>query len=354
VHLWVDLSGPGEIRGRIDPPPRRPETPRVRGTLAAVNLGWGRSTVLLALLLAQSPRIATAQAVDAFSYEANDPRCPTQDEARERLREALVAVPPGDLPPIEASISIVSAESGYVATVVLREDGYDDQRVLADPDCAVLAEAATLVVAIALAPGLGMPSVDVPAPETHALALEPELDPTPPPVSSVHGSLWLAAHGSYGVLPGAAIGVELAGSLAIESLRLDLAIRGLPFVDARFPTAPSLGGNVAELVGLLRARGVGLVVEHLELAAGGGLEAGAILGTGVGISDPRSTAGPWLALEAAAGISWVPWHDVAFFLEIEAIVPVVRPVFSVAGVGVLYRPEPIAGALRVGIEVRTP
>lgn len=319
-----------------------------------MTLGWGRSTALLALLV--TPQVAAAQALDVLSYEASDPRCPTEAEVRARLRDALRDVPAGDLPPIEPSISIVRDDDLYVATVVLREDGYDDRRVLTDPDCGVLAQAATLVVAVALAPATAI-TREAPSPqepETRDLVLEPDLAPVAPTGDAVHGSLWLAAHGSYGVLPGAAIGVELAGSLAIESLRLDLAVRGLPFVGARFAGAPSLGGNVAELVGLVRARGVAIAVEHLELAAGGGIEAGAVVGAGVGISDPRSSAGPWVALEAAAGISWVPWRDVAFFLEIEAIVPVVRPVFSVAGIGVLYRPEPVAGALRIGIEVRTP
>jgi hypothetical protein len=107
-------------------------------------------------------------------------------------------------------------------------------------------------------------------------------------------------------------------------------------------------------VGLVRARGVGAPTANLELAAGGGIEAGAALGTGVGITDPRSASAPWVALEAAAGIAWVPSPYVALFLEIESLVPVVRPVFTVAGIGVLYRPEPVGGALRLALELRIP
>jgi len=301
---------------------------------------------LVALLAALVPRLVAAQSSE-LSYGASDPRCPTEDEVRAGLRDALRAAPVGELPPIVAAITIEAEAGGFVATVVLREEGYEDRRVLSDRDCDVLARAATLVVAVALVPELDVRAAEAPT-------VPPEAPMATPPPTALRGALWLAVHGSYGVLPGAALGVELGGSLAIDSLRVDLAVRGLPFVGAHFASAPMLGGDIAEIVSVVRARGVGIVDEHIELSVGGGLEAGAVLGTGLGISDPRSNAAPWVAVEAAARVAWTPLRDLALFLEIEALVPVVRPVFSVAGLGVLYRPEPIDGAVRIGVEVRTP
>lgn len=303
------------------------------------------------LLLVSSRAVAQARA--NLTYDA--PRgCPTADEVRGRLDELLLSAPAGELPAIVSRIEIAREATGYAASVVMREDAYEDRRALGDEDCALLAEAAVLVVAVALVPGLTptlpTPSSPAPAPEDG----EPPEPTSTPDVRTMLGSVWLALHTSYGVLPGVAVGGELGGSIAFQSLRIDAAVRGLPFVGARFGGSPLLGGDIAQVVGLLRARGVGVPMANLELAIGGGLEAGAALGTGVGLSDPRSASAPWVAIEAAAGIAWVPSPYVAVFLEIEALVPVVRPVFTVAGVGVLYRPEPIGGALRLALELRIP
>lgn len=302
---------------------------------------------------------ARAQAPDALTYDADDASCPSAAEAQAQLRAALRDAPTGELPAIASSITIHHAEDAFVATVVLREAGVEEHRSLRDADCRVVARAAILVVAVALFPEL-VPPPDAP-PEPPAAdagpgeAAEPEdVASSGPTEIQLHGSLWLAAHGSLGVLPGLAVGAELAGSLALDALRIDLAVRGLPFVAARFEAAPSLGANVSELVGLLRARGAWAVASQLELGAGGGVEGGAVLGTGVGITDPRQSNAPWIAIEASARLAWVPWRELAMFLEIEALVPVVRPVLTVGGLGVLFRPEPVAGALRVGVEVRGP
>lgn len=311
---------------------------------------------------------ATAQDEERLSYDAPGEVCPTSDAVRARLDELLRAAPAGELPPIVSSIQISAEGDGYVATIVMREEAYEDRRALADVDCAVLADAAVFVVAVALYPGVtreGTAPLVAPDPTVASTAVadataeppRPGSEPvTPEPTGErvMLGSVWLAVHASYGVLPGVAVGGELGGSIAFEHLRIDLAARGLPFVGARFGGSPLLGGDIAQVVGLVRARGVAAPVPNLELAAGGGIEAGAALGTGVGISDPRSASAPWVAIEGVLGIAWVPSSFVALFLEIEALVPIVRPVFTVAGIGVLYRPEPVGGALRLALELRIP
>lgn len=321
------------------------------------------SIVCLAFLLALDPLTVRAQTTPQLTYSAPASACPLEQSVRERLDALIRSVPPGELPAIDSTIQIATDGDAFVATIVMREGSYEDRRSLHDSDCAVLTEAAVFVVAVTLLPELTRPSpTPGPSPsQADPRAEEPvrtpaaPSEPTPEPATRVMlGSVWLAAHTSYGVLPGVAIGGELGGSIAFDPLRIDVVLRGLPLVGARFGGSALLGGDIAQIVGLVRARGVGVPTANLELAAGGGIEAGAALGTGVGITDPRSASAPWVALEAAAGIAWVPSPYVALFLEIEALVPVVRPVFTVAGIGVLYRPEPVGGALRLALELRIP
>ena len=328
------------------------------GREAVLSIGW------LAFLLALAPLTVRAQPPSQLTYAAPASVCPLEETVRERLETLIRSVPAGELPAIDSTIQIAADGDAFVATIVMHEGSYEDRRSLRDADCAVLTEAAVFVVAVTLFPGLVRPApTSTPAPseadldevaEVAPATEPPELVPEVPAARVMLGSVWLAAHTSYGVLPGVAIGGELGGSIAFDPLRIDVALRGLPLVGARFGGSALLGGDIAQIVGLVRARGVGVPTANLELAAGGGIEAGAALGTGVGITDPRSASAPWVALEAAAGIAWVPSPYVALFLEIEALVPVVRPVFTVAGIGVLYRPESVGGALRLALELRIP
>jgi hypothetical protein len=170
----------------------------------------------------------------------------------------------------------------------------------------------------------------------------------------LRGALRLSAHASLGSLPGAALGPELGGALLWGALRVDLALRGVvPLTGARFGGSTALGGDLG-LIALLARASARLALGNLELWAGGGAEVGAALGRGVGISEPRDASAPWVALEAAAAIAWVPAAAVALALEVEVLVPVVRPVLTVAGLGTLFRPDPVAGALRLCLELRFP
>jgi hypothetical protein len=90
-----------------------------------------------------------------------------------------------------------------------------------------------------------------------------------------------------------------------------------------------------------------------EVAVGGclGLELGAALGTGRGIAEPISSAAPWVALEASARVEWWLLAELALVLSIGGAVPLLRPVFSIEGLGRLYRPEPVDGTLTLGLEI---
>lgn len=274
------------------------------------------------------------------------PGCPEPLDADARLVRALGDdATRTDLAPLRATIELSPASSGYRAVVHLVDGDHETVREVSDASCELALDAAVTIVAVALLPVIEAEPIETPIDA-----------PLPEPATASEdwsGFLRLSGHAHLGVLPGVVLGGEVAGGARLGALRLEAAVRGLPLASARFG-ASDLGAELALATVLLRALYVGTVLPWLELHVGGGVDGGAAIGRGVGLSVPRDTAAPWVAIEAAAGIAWVPLPELALLLEIEALVPVVRPVFVAGGLGTLSRPEPIAGGLRLGVELRVP
>jgi hypothetical protein len=309
-----------------------------------------RATALaFAIVVLGTSGRAQAQCARPVAYEA-PPACPPRAALGARLDEYLRSAPPGAvLPAIDARVRITGA---FEAEIVLVDGGDETRRSISDPSCSVLVDAAALIVAVALVPDLAVVLAPPRPPRDREQDLAPE---TPAPsTSALGGAIWLGAHGSLGVLPGVVVGGELGGAVRSGALRIEAAVRGVPLVGARFAVDPSIGGELGIVVVLARVLGVAVLDPVLELRGGGGVEAGVALGRGVGITDPRDASAPWVAIEAAVGAAWVPWPAVALVLDVEALVPIVRPVFTVAGTGTLFRPEPVAGAVRLALELRFP
>jgi hypothetical protein len=127
-------------------------------------------------------------------------------------------------------------------------------------------------------------------------------------------------------------------------------------------SAPAIGADLYMFEGVLRgcgafeiSRGVPSFSQPTtELLACAGLEIGAMIGSAVGITDPRTNAALWMAASPGAQL-WF-WTDRLFAIAIalEFPIPLARPRFSIDGVGVVYRAEPFSTRVHVGIEVRFP
>lgn len=314
----------------------------VCAALAVVAVLLSPSTVL-----AQAPREVRVLAPAACGGEA---------ELRARVAVHVAGAHPEHMPVLDVALSVAEHEGGFRAELALREAEVETERTLADARCDVVFDAAALVIAFALVPGLALREPDDPAERDTVVAPDPVVPATQVSASdgapAASGALRLAAHGSVGVLPGVVVGGELTGALLIDWVRLEVGVRGTPFAGARFAAAGSAGADLGMAAGLVRVCGMAAPATALELGGCLGVEAGAAFGRGVGLSSPTDAAAPWVALEGALRTFWVPWPFLAFLLELQALVPVVRPVFTVAGLGVLARPEPVGGALRLGLELR--
>ncbi|MFO7566881.1 MAG: hypothetical protein R6X02_29830 [Enhygromyxa sp.] len=349
-----------------------------RLAVLALCIGWG------APVLAGPP--AEAAGVE-FAWDAPS-ECPSEAEVEAELERLLGG------PVAEQGERRLSA----IARVRREADGAWDlrlwtvtadatrQRSMVGEDCAVLAEAAALLAAMAIDPSvlerMGASEAAVeqaeqaeeleaeaepeePAPEEPEPRVEPEPEPeVPPPKAEPNPDpepserrlgIGIRAHGgmSYGDLPGLGAIVRVALALNWDRARFELEGH---YAFARHAPLDDGSNRGAKLqLAFAAARGCA-VLRHrpskLEFPLCAGLEGGAALGEGVGLDEVRRAAVPWLAVDLAPGLVWAPTRRLAIGLAIEPWVALTRRRFEIDNVGVIWRPLPAGVRASAGLEVR--
>ncbi len=138
-----------------------------------------------------------------------------------------------------------------------------------------------------------------------------------------------------------------------ERLRLELDGHYAFTRKARFEDTPSVGADLRLAMGVLRGCGVITTARApLEIPVCGGLEVGALLGRGVGFVTVRDGAVPWLALDVAPSLVWVPRPWLAMSLTVEPWVALLRGRMRVDDGTSLWRPFPVGLRAFGGVEVR--
>lgn len=320
------------------------------------------ATVTIAVLASAEPSRAQTRRVNVTV--TGPVGCPTSAAVAARVAAYLRHVESSvALPQIEARLVLRTDGAAVVGTLTMVEAGSATERELRDARCATVADAAALVIALALVPGLEVPSVDVSAETDAALVADgvPAVGEEDGDASDADGaaaarrqiavSIRAGARGSVGLLSRVAAGAELAVALRGPAWRAELALRTLPPVGARYSSDATFGGDLFAATAALRGCGV-FGVDRLELLGCAGVDAGAVFGSGFGVSAPANSAAPWFAIEGAVGLGWALHANFALLLELAVLVPVVRPVFTVAGLGELHRPAAAGGALSLGAELR--
>jgi hypothetical protein len=120
-------------------------------------------------------------------------------------------------------------------------------------------------------------------------------------------------------------------------------------------SAPIDGASVRVQLGTAAVRGCGqLGRDRLEAPLCGGVQLGGMRGAGRGASAPRTTQGPWVALEAGVALSWRFAPRWALAGGFTAAVPLVEPVFELADMPPvrLFAPASVVGHVWLGIELR--
>jgi hypothetical protein len=249
------------------------------------------------------------------------------------------------------------------------------QRSMVGEDCQVLAEAAALLAAMAIDPTVlermgareaaveqaeqaeevGEPEPE-PEPELEPEPLPehpPEPDPEPEPARKF--AIGVRAQGgvSYGDLPSPGPVVRIALSQTWDRARFELEGHYGFRRPVRLDAYPGQGADLSLAAGIVR--GCGLLrarAAKLEFPLCAGLEAGAMLGAGVGLEPNRDAARGWLAVNISPGLTWNPIPPLAVGLSVEPFIPLLRLPFEIDGVGVVWRPLGVGVRALAGIEAR--
>jgi hypothetical protein len=252
------------------------------------------------------------------------------------------------------------------------------QRSMSGEDCVVLAEAAALLAAMAIDPSVlargeasaaaveqaeqaetvegGEPA---PEPEPEPPAVEPpKTEPRPEPPPARRQRRFIVALGanagiSFGDLPGVGPIVRLGVALQWPHARVELEGHYGFLRRARFEDGENIGADLRH--GMVVARGCGVLQAReakLEFPICGGLEAGALAGQGVGFTMIEDGQLPWVAIDVAVGLTWVPIRRLAIGLRVEPWAALLRGRFTADDATQLWRPLPLGVRAVAGLELR--
>ena len=221
-------------------------------------------------------------------------------------------------------------------------DAAPRERRIQGPTCAEVAEAAEVVVAVALTGSAGVVVAPAPRPVARPV-VEPvaggaDRDEAPPaPPIAVVPAFRFAAGADFVSLPAPAFGVEAAFRLAFGANRVEfLGSAWLP------RSADAAGTAMASAQVGLYAAGARYCRTFfdgtIDLAGCAGVEAGALIGKSEGVTHPASGMSPWVAPGLGVIGGWGFAGRFRLVLELAGLVPVVRDSFQVEGLGELYRP----------------
>lgn len=226
--------------------------------------------------------------------------------------------------------------------------------------CAELADAAGLLIAVALDPLRTSQRLEVPAPEAPPPREEPP-KPRSPPTSSVvpqpstkkvAWELRAAGAGELGTLPSVGGGTWLALGAAGPRWRAELSGQyWFPRTIRPFDAAPAAGARVSSFGGGARACFVAKA-GPLELPSCASLEGGVMRARGVSLSQVRTSSRPWLATSVGQELVWISSRRIGVFVAVDLVINVLRPTFVVDDLGRVFAAGPVGGRLLLGPQVR--
>lgn len=350
-------------------------------------------STLLAVLVSAAPTPAGALSGVELRWDA-PAACPDESALRQQV-EAILGAPLDAARPRPLSVIAVVRDDGTTRSLrifTVTGDGMHERALRYDRDCALLTRAAAVLIAITIDP-TSLGRLD---PAALAL-LEPTSTPEPPPTTAtsgaasapepapvrepasvtapVHeppptrapraaaspvrppwrprGALRVFAGVALGEMPAVGGGLGGAAALVFRHLRLELAVSLWPARRARI-SGTEAGADF--LLWTLGPRVCGVVHPHrlLEVPLCLGLEAGRIRVTGVRLADDRSDRAAWVAAVLAPSLVVAPLRRLALWFAPELLVPATRTIFTVEEAGPIWRAQPVAGRLTLGVELRFP
>jgi hypothetical protein len=309
--------------------------------------------------------LAPAPTVDII-WDA-PPECGSRDELVGRI-ETLLGRPlgqPGD-PDLEV-VGRVEAEADGLLLVLDFRQPVARVRELRGRSCDELRDGVALVLAVTIDPlvpvveSSGEPAAPpernpepAAAPEP-AVATETEPAPEPPtePRSAPELGVLLRFAGGiqYLALPGIAGGPSLAVALRWRALRVELVGTWWLSKAARFEQLPEVGATLS--LGWVAPRLCGVPsTARVSFPLCAGVEFGGMRGAAFGLADARIHTLPWIAAELGGALRAALPGPMALWIGVEGVIPLVRPGFTIAGLGELHRVPALAFQALLGLEIQ--
>jgi len=349
----------------------------------------------LLLVYALCPGRAAATGSDAsLQVEWKGPRrCPSGQDVLDGTHQLLRGSrSPTPASPIRARGEVRRGTGGWVLDLWTSQGALAGQRRLEAGNCKALAEAASLILALMVDPqALSSVSPEAPEllppeapeapeplpPEAPAPAPAPpepaasagvpplaEVSSTPAPllpsplppsspasgVMSLRALVALGALADVGALPEVGLGPRLEGGFEAGSLRLSASGHLLLSRSVSLPLVEGARGRVGLWAAGLRGSW-SLQVESMRLAPTLGAEVGRVRSTTSGVSQSGQGQAWWWAVSTGVGASLGGRGGPRPRLELEAVIPLYRPAFSVEGLGLFHRARPLMGRLSILLEL---
>jgi hypothetical protein len=261
--------------------------------------------------------------------------CPDAPGLLARIEEIRKSAPRADQPPYD--VTFARDDHGVYSQITTVQTGAERVLTDASPDCAALAQATAVTLALLF-------DAHAHAPELAAIAPAPPAAPQPvaPPAHDPADEHRFIANYGAGGLVGVIAPIAFAPSLelgyAYGSWRASLG--GL-YV---FPMSHELGsGRVVQSLYATSLLGCFAPWRHalwrFDLCSG--VMAGAVSGVARGFDEPRKASRGWLAPIIEARVGRLPDRFGAE-LSLALLLPTTRQDFAVGGAGVAYESSPIA------------
>jgi hypothetical protein len=301
---------------------------------ALATILWAQAAAPSDVVAAPAPRLPIELRWDAPAG------CPDLDAVRAGIARGVPSTPTST-EPLYAGVAVsVDDVAHWRAALELRGVDWTATRALKGPSCAAVADAAELVIGMALTSALEAREVVVASPPPPAAARPTPSSPT----------LALAFVGDAGALPSAAPGGAL--SFGWHRARVFLDVRGSLFASRAGTLAvePDAGGRVS--LASLDARGCYLWGRTVSMGpcVGAGVDRLHATGTGPITTGNVTSFAPFF--DGGLQATWRLSRWVAPFLAAEAAIPLVRGRFSVEDVGQFHQPAAVSFRGAAGLEVR--
>jgi hypothetical protein len=255
-----------------------------------------------------------------------------------RLRGSLEIAESADAALLTVRATASHEGGQWKLDVETQSHGVSGHRAVTGPTCQRAADAAAVVLSLALADGVA-------AAEQAAEVSQP-LEPAQPPDHSSFG-VALSFVGRAGALPSFTPGASLSLAFVRRYFRVELTAY-TPAATQRIGSGPTASDLSAPLNGELGI-GIPVIRQGLQVDFAADVTAAWVNGQGVGATVVRSGSAAWAAIEGGAALRFSLWHGLGARIEGRIGAAFVRPYFTVDG-ATIYDTHVLTGRASAGLE----